>query len=746
MIASERVNNGYTNSQQHLADELLKLDIMLHLQILLFRSQTQTKNNEPLSDLYISDETIDTIIHPQPPNPMPNPNEIQKKLDSLRLHIHSSVKKSLENGVWLPLFRLAQGFQLTNDEINILLICLAPELDQKYEKLYAYLQEDITCKSPSINLIFNLICQNQTERMEARGYFLPDAPLCKHGLISFIDPTSERPFPSRQLEIDDRVVNFLTGHYGADFFPDLSSIISVIRPLREWNTIANSESLKNKLNRLAEKFFQERQGSLVYYFYGPQGSGKKSVAEAFCHEHELLLYIIDTPALLALEKAGNPFDLLKRLAREPFFFPAVVYLDHFQAMLSHTPLNDLFRRAFSRVIEEYSIILILSGEKPWDVSLSFQPRWFQDFLFTVPGYSERKLIWESEFGQLGQFWSLPEKIIDRVASQFRFTPGQIHAAAATAVNQVLMGGNKGPDLDLDTLTNACRHQCHTKLGDMARKIEPRYSWSDIVLPTDQMKHLKEMIDFVQFRQVVFDQWGFEYKLSLGKGLNILFYGPSGTGKSMGAEIIAHELGLDFYKIDLSGVVSKYIGETEKNLATIFKEAETANAVLFFDEADALFGKRSEVKDAHDRYANIETNYLLQKMEEHEGIVILATNFRKNIDDAFTRRIHFCLDFPFPDERYRRMIWEKSFPMETPRQEDIDFEFLGRRFKVAGGAIKNIVLGAAFLAAARSESVGMKHIIHALQREYQKLGLMIGAGELGKYQELRLEGSEGGKDE
>ena len=184
-------------------------------------------------------------------------------------------------------------------------------------------------------------------------------------------------------------------------------------------------------------------------------------------------------------------------------------------------------------------------------------------------------------------------------------------------------------------------------------------------------------------------------MALGKGLNALFHGSSGTGKTMAAEVIANELKLDLYKIDLSSVVSKYIGETEKNLIKIFKEAETSNSILFFDEADALFGKRSEVKDAHDRYANIEVGYLLQKMEEYEGIVILATNLMKNMDDAFVRRMHFSVEFPFPDEEHRFRIWNTIFPEEAPKDENIDFEFLAKKFKIAGGNIKNIVLCAAF---------------------------------------------------
>ena len=198
------------------------------------------------------------------------------------------------------------------------------------------------------------------------------------------------------------------------------------------------------------------------------------------------------------------------------------------------------------------------------------------------------------------------------------------------------------------LQAACRLQSNRKLAELARKITPHYTWGDIVLPADRLQQLREICNQVKYRARVYDEWGFDRKLSLGKGLNVLFAGPSGTGKTMAAEIMAGELGLDLYKIDLSTVVSKYIGETEKNLARIFDEAETRNAILFFDEADALFGKRSEVHDSHDRYANIEISYLLQRMEEYDGVAILATNLHKNMDEAFVRRMHFTVEFPFPD--------------------------------------------------------------------------------------------------
>jgi SpoVK/Ycf46/Vps4 family AAA+-type ATPase len=215
-------------------------------------------------------------------------------------------------------------------------------------------------------------------------------------------------------------------------------------------------------------------------------------------------------------------------------------------------------------------------------------------------------------------------------------------------------------------------------------------------------------------------------------LNALFAGPSGTGKTMAADIMAGELGLDLYKIDLSSVVSKYIGETEKNLARIFQEAETSNAILFFDEADALFGKRSEVRDSHDRYANIEISYLLQRMEEYSGMVILASNLHKNMDDAFVRRMHFTVEFPFPNEKNRRRIWEKIWPAETPRSPALDLDFMARRFEMAGGNIRNMALAAAFFAAEDGALVDMRHLIRAAQREYQKMGKVVVNGEFGEY--------------
>jgi SpoVK/Ycf46/Vps4 family AAA+-type ATPase len=259
---------------------------------------------------------------------------------------------------------------------------------------------------------------------------------------------------------------------------------------------------------------------------------------------------------------------------------------------------------------------------------------------------------------------------------------------------------------------------------MARKIVPRYGWNDIILPDDQRTMLREIVATVRGRPQVLEEWGVGRKLASSAGVTVLFAGPPGTGKTMGAEIIAAELGLDLYKIDLSTIISKYIGETEKNLEKIFGEAQSSNAILFFDEADAIFGKRSEVKDAHDRYANVEVSYLLQRMEAYDGVTILATNLRANLDEAFTRRLQFAVDFPFPERADRLRIWETLFPPDVPRDKELDFDLLARRFKLAGGNIRNIIVSAAYLAASDGERVTMEYLLHGTRRELQKMGRLV----------------------
>jgi SpoVK/Ycf46/Vps4 family AAA+-type ATPase len=371
------------------------------------------------------------------------------------------------------------------------------------------------------------------------------------------------------------------------------------------------------------------------------------------------------------------------------------------------------------LLHQFGGVVVLAGHQPW-AKVKIPCPALVCVPLTLPDASERRRYWQNALDGVGVVLTPPE--VDRLAEQFRLTPEQIEGALREALRPAMVSSATSREaLTLGDLMAAARQQSGQELAALAQKLTPKYQWQDVVLPVDQTAHLREICHQARYREQVYGTWGFGDKLSRGKGLAMLFAGPPGTGKTMAAEVMANELQLDLYRIDLSQVVSKYIGETEKNLDRIFMAAQTANAILFFDEADALFGKRSDVKDAHDRYANIEVGYLLQKMEDYEGITILASNLRQNMDDAFVRRIQMIVEFPFPDEESRHRIWQVTFPPALPLAEDVDLAVLAREVKLPGGNIKNIALAAAFTAASEGGDMHMEHLIKAAQREHQKLG-------------------------
>ena len=354
------------------------------------------------------------------------------------------------------------------------------------------------------------------------------------------------------------------------------------------------------------------------------------------------------------------------------------------------------------------------------------------FHFETPDYTRRRQVWDTAVSH-GRGLTASE--VDALADRFVLTPGQIESAVAIAATQCWVRDGSPFSLNLESLTEAARAQSSQSLGNLAVKVSTGHAWEDLVLPTATRKRVREITAAITSRHVVYSQWGFEQRIASGRGLKVLFAGSSGTGKTMTASVMAKEGGLDLYKIDLAGVVSKYIGETEKNLERIFLAAHSSNAILFFDEADALFGKRSEVKDAHDRYANIEVAYLLQRMEEHDGVVILATNLSKNIDEAFSRRMHYVVEFPIPDETHRERLWRGMFPPEAPLGKDIDFSFLAKQFSIAGGDIRNVALDAAFLAAQDGRVITMKQLIIAMARQLMKQGRLPSSTEFKQYHVL-----------
>ncbi|MGN0597955.1 MAG: ATP-binding protein, partial [Ruminiclostridium sp.] len=315
-----------------------------------------------------------------------------------------------------------------------------------------------------------------------------------------------------------------------------------------------------------------------------------------------------------------------------------------------------------------------------------------------------------------------------IADKFRFTPKQIKQAAS-AVSEKLRLGEKAEESLFDLCCGRLTESC---MGDKAQLIESKFTLDDLVLPENEKQLLREACAHVKYRHVVYDKWNFGSRLAYGKGLTLLFAGPPGTGKTMAATIIAGELGLPAYRVDISQVMSKYIGETEKSLGEIFDVAQQSNAILFFDETDALFGKRSEIKDSHDKYANVETSFLLQKLESFDGVVLMSTNLLQNIDSAFMRRISYVINFPFPDRDRRLELWKRMFPSEMPVDSGIDFDYLAGQFELSGAEIKNTVMSAAFLAASENAPVNMSHILKAVSKQLSKQGRLTVKEDFGKY--------------
>jgi SpoVK/Ycf46/Vps4 family AAA+-type ATPase len=428
-------------------------------------------------------------------------------------------------------------------------------------------------------------------------------------------------------------------------------------------------------------------------------------------------------------------ETMKVLFREAWFQDALLFVEGLDAIRSvpgHPELEGLLDE-----LAQTGGVTIMAGTKPWSAST----RRALDVVivsFPLPDFEARRNEWLANLE--GRGLSVSASALDALADRFRLSTVQIADAVSSACNRAHLRAGSQAAMSIPVTSAAAAERVHAtasptvedlfagaraqsgdSLAALACRVEPRYTWKDLVLPSDALTQLHEICQRVAHRQRVLGAWGFDRKLALGKGVNALFAGPPGTGKTMAAEVIASELRLDLYRIDLAGVVSKYIGETEKNLDRVFSAAEGANAILFFDEADALFGKRSEVRDSHDRYANLEISYLLQKMEQHEGVAILATNLRQNLDDAFMRRVAFTVHFPFPDESSRRLIWEQIWPPETPLAEDVDFDWMARQFRMSGGNIKNIALAGAFLAAEDGGRVTMGHLRQATWREHQKMG-------------------------
>jgi hypothetical protein len=703
---------------------------LLAWQVALTRQTYGALADDEYRGLYIPDAEIEILGADQSEQP-PELAEWRARLQVERELIEERALAAQAAGAEAPLLRVARLFGLGSFERDVLLLALAPEFNLRYERLFAYIQDDVTKKRPTVDLALRMLCAEPGARIQLREAFTANASLQRHRLIQLIeDGQRQPPLLARYIKLDERIVAELLGQPQID--ATLAPFVTLARPTRALAALVLPEELVAQLRQVVSTHPQ----ALSIGLQGGYGSGRAAIAEAICADRGLPLLNVALDRLR--ESEIPPAEALSRIVREATLRGAAIFWQGANALLNELPgatgseQIGAWRSALLGALDEHAGLSFLTLEQPWESRGALRRATFLRIELPMPSYAEREQIWRQRLNgdaSTGGAGRLDDAAIQALASTFRLSGGQIRDAVTMARAQLRW---RDRPLQPHDLYAAARAQSSGRLDSLAHKITATYSWGDIVLPLDQTGQLREICIQVKHRRTVLERWGFDRHLAMGKGVNVLFAGPSGTGKTMAAEIIAADLGLELYKIDLSTMVSKYIGETEKNLDRVFTAAREANAILFFDEADALFGKRSEVKDAHDRYANIEVGYLLQKMEEYDGVVILATNLRKNLDDAFIRRLHVAIEFPFPEEPDRLRIWRKVFPSAAPLADDVDLAYLAKQFKLTGGNIRNIALLAAYLAAEDGDVIGMAQIVRAIKREYQKLGKLVTETEFGKW--------------
>ena len=640
--------------------------------------------DDPFRGLYLSDEIVDRLLD----QPLTATRPPQAVPDRTRVDRPAAAEEQA-----VRLLRLARTAGLSDLDVELLVIALLPDLEHRFERLYAYLNDDVTRRRASVGLALQLAGASPMSAT-ARARLEPSRPLVASGLIFVED--EDRPLLTRGLRVPDRVVAHLLGDDAPDpaLAPLLDQVVGWAAPLAD---------------QLARALFCGV--GLVHLRERVAGTGSAVALEALARCGRAAV----TVDLRRLATAPDPAGLVALAVREGMLRDAGVVAGPVEA-LAEVHLDAVHR--FARA----AVPVVLVGSATWDPQWSAAGPLALDA--PVPTGRERLALWERELGAHSA--SLDPSVL---AGHLALGPTQIHRAVQAAEASARLAGGA---VTAEDLRRGVRAQNAAGLERLARRIEPEVEWSDLVLAPLVMRGLREVAARARHRDTVLTDWRMRRGGGRGHGVTALFAGDSGTGKTMSAEVIATDLRLDLYTVNLATVVDKYVGETEKNLERIFAEAAGVNAVLFFDEADAIFGKRSDVRDAHDRYANIESAYLLQRLETFDGLAVLATNLRANIDEAFTRRLDAIIDFPSPTPELRRSLWTRCLTAPLPVADDIDLDFLAEAFELAGGNIRSASTTAAYLAAAAGTPVTMAQVIAAVEQEYRKLGRLVLEREFGHY--------------
>jgi hypothetical protein len=687
----------YADAREHLADELRWLDDALLA--LVRAAQHEAQGN----GLFVSPHDAEALLARAPGD---------RQADLLahrREEIAARRRAAGDDGVALALEILVRCFALAPADELALVVALAGELDGRYGKLYGYLHDDLGQRRPSPQLLRDLVRLAGGDPAWALVH--AHSAALRWGLVR-LHPDGDQP--AHEFSLDPVIASFLAT--GA--LPPDEDVPFVRRPPRA----APADGPYASAVRCLACFLDAHGEAVLAYFHGPAANEGPRVLATVCAERGVPVVLADLADLVAVADEGR-FELgtgLRGIFRHARLRGAAVHLSGFDALLDGSR-GAARAELVSELARESGALTSADGTRTWVPGATHDGLAFLPLALELPDFDQRRSAWRTAAA------GLRDDHARALAARFRSTPTEIASAARLASARAAADG-AAPGLE-DMLW-ACRERARVELSALARVVRPRATWADLVAPDDVRAQLTELCGQVRARATVLYEWGFDRGDARGTGATALFLGPSGAGKTLAAEVIAHTLDTDLITVDLSAVVSKYIGETEKNLQRLISAADRSGAVLFFDEADALFGKRTEIRDAHDRYANLELSFLLQRLEDYEGVAILATNLAQNIDDAFVRRIAMTIEFPFPDDAARAAIWRRHIPDATPCDADVDFDRLGAALRITGGDIRKIAWNAAFLAADEGDRLTLQHIARAARREYARRGKAFPAEEMG----------------
>lgn len=717
--------NGYRTSAEHLRDALARADLLVRAQIETFRHGLgQDKPGTDWGLPSVPEAEVDRYLTHGSPGAAPEalPDSTHRYLTAAREAAAILAQREEASTVPLRLPDLTRKFSLNSYEQDVLLLCLLCVTDSRYRRLFGYLADNATLITPTTDVALRTIAPEQADTGWGQAMFAASRPLLGHHLLHM--------GPSETLHLDPRIARHLLD----DEVPDdrLAGVLTPAPHRPSLDDLVLDPSRRAALRDLAQRLAHDCRGMLVW-LHGRPGSGRRTLAAALCTEAQQPLLVADVRAALR-----EPWPLVVELCyREAALRDAALCWATADPLLATEAADQ--QHALVGAALRHPGLSLFTAESGWDPAGAGQAGRFLRIDLVTPNFAQRRELWRTLLPPdtlLGPPLFDRQRLAELLANTFQLTAGQICDAIGSARGVAMVRAPEDPRLRADELYEGCRRQAGRRLISFATRIEPRteLTFDDLVLPDINRRQLEELRARITLRSRVYSELGFDRRLSLGRGVVAMFTGGSGTGKTMAAELLAREQGADLYKIDLSAVVSKYVGETEKNLERVFTDAEQANAMIFFDEADALFAKRGEVREARDRWANIEMSFLLQRIEEYRGVVVLATNLRQNIDTAFLRRLHAVVDFPAPDAAGRLRIWRGMFPAGLSAPPEDDLVVLADRFALSGGCIRNAVLDATFRALhadSATTRIGARNLVVSVGREYQKLGLAITPGEFGQ---------------